>query len=224
MSSLIDNLTSDQKNRYVCFICLQLMQNPAFLPCGHEACKECFEKTFQVKKQCPICRGTETTITINCPKKLEINGLTFNCSSCGEKKAYKDHKLHELTCSVNRIENKEIIESLNVFVHTGLMFAGNLHNMFEQFNPIITDILKKYCDNSDKKIEFTKEIFDTFEFVLGNITINNKKIRLFMMFEQGMVQFQLRESKNILFSIEVDNNYKFKIKDFSNASMSNLFN
>ena len=50
---------------YICPLCKGLLLNPVIDSCSHTFCKDCFEKYYNIKKQCPITK-----------KKLSINDLT----------------------------------------------------------------------------------------------------------------------------------------------------
>lgn len=40
-----------------CFICYQLIQEPVVLPCHHEMCRECFQRSVETANfNCPVCR------------------------------------------------------------------------------------------------------------------------------------------------------------------------
>ncbi|XP_056299731.1 tripartite motif containing 35-28 [Pseudoliparis swirei] len=39
-----------------CPVCQAVFQDPVLLPCSHSFCRECLQKSFQVNKNCPVCR------------------------------------------------------------------------------------------------------------------------------------------------------------------------
>ena len=53
-----------------CPICIELMQTPVTLACGHSTCKHCLTKWVETKPECPICRAEATPESV---ARLSVN-------------------------------------------------------------------------------------------------------------------------------------------------------
>ncbi|KAM9957265.1 hypothetical protein ACTFIW_009006 [Dictyostelium discoideum] len=55
---LLNKESLQKKNKYSCPICFELFYKKSIYQCssGHYACKECWEKSLEIKQECMICR------------------------------------------------------------------------------------------------------------------------------------------------------------------------
>ncbi|KAM9994021.1 hypothetical protein ACTFIZ_011976 [Dictyostelium cf. discoideum] len=55
---LLNNESLQKKNKYLCLICSEFIYKKSIFQCksGHYACKECWVKSLENKKECMICR------------------------------------------------------------------------------------------------------------------------------------------------------------------------
>ncbi|EAL61913.1 RING zinc finger-containing protein [Dictyostelium discoideum AX4] len=65
INDVLLNIESLQKkNKYSCPICFEFIYKKSIFQCksGHFACKECWEKSLKIKKECMICRSKVNSI------------------------------------------------------------------------------------------------------------------------------------------------------------------
>ncbi|KAM9970861.1 hypothetical protein ACTFIR_002725 [Dictyostelium discoideum] len=56
---LLNQESLEKKNKYSCPICFEYIYKKSIYQCksGHYACKECWEKSLKIKKECMLCRS-----------------------------------------------------------------------------------------------------------------------------------------------------------------------
>ena len=69
---------SQELEDYICPLCKGLLLNPVIDNCSHTFCKDCFNKYYKIKKQCPI---TKQKLTIT-----ELTHVDVISKSIGKKR------------------------------------------------------------------------------------------------------------------------------------------
>src|SRR5689334_2933901 len=73
-------------DRYVCSLCLNILNNPLQCPNGHCCCKECITEALKVRKECPICKCKLSldTLSRNLYVQTDISEMKTKCISAVE--------------------------------------------------------------------------------------------------------------------------------------------
>ncbi|XP_043942063.1 zinc-binding protein A33-like isoform X2 [Protopterus annectens] len=126
---------------FICPVCLELLNAPVILECGHNFCKSCINRVWESQKQpsCPECREecTARKYALNRLLANAIKMVQIQCQKEGPNPYQKDqlcmkHKLKlELFCK----EDESLVCSLCVPEHPG-------HTFFT-----VQKALDKYKDN-----------------------------------------------------------------------------
>ncbi|KAI0072298.1 hypothetical protein K474DRAFT_1605376 [Panus rudis PR-1116 ss-1] len=118
-----------------CVICLDVLKNPACLPCGHVFCSECIVQLvrnvhpYVNQHFCPTCRQQYTITTVD-PKLVPPN-LQLHVSPCIRKLSldYSKPKTEstsepvELECARLRAENESLKQCCNVWCNRARLHA-----------------------------------------------------------------------------------------------------
>jgi hypothetical protein len=99
-----------------CPLCFKLLAEPCAVPCSHNFCRLCLQRTLQEHKPlCPVCRSDISFLN---PNDLRTNGLlqTILKSICGDKYEERLREVDE--------ERKELETSVRVVKK---LYIGNEH-------------------------------------------------------------------------------------------------
>ncbi|KAL0195335.1 hypothetical protein M9458_008907, partial [Cirrhinus mrigala] len=75
---------SFSKNEFMCPVCLDLLQNPVAIPCGHSYCKSCITDCWDQEDQmrvysCPQPALAKNTMLAEVVEKLKKTKLSAGC-------------------------------------------------------------------------------------------------------------------------------------------------
>ena len=51
-----DDIYCDGASEFDCIVCMELMIEPIKLNCGHNYCKQCFQRFAMQRAECPYCK------------------------------------------------------------------------------------------------------------------------------------------------------------------------
>lgn len=91
-----------------CGICLDLLDDPTILPCGHVFCFECINMVCSTKKLCPMCKQPINDKLVKVDKKIEKKVTDSLVDKYGAKTGNLIKLVRKLTIE-NESENNNII-------------------------------------------------------------------------------------------------------------------
>ncbi|XP_043942060.1 nuclear factor 7, ovary-like isoform X4 [Protopterus annectens] len=153
------NHAGDFMEEFICSVCLELLNVPVTLECGHNFCKSCIDRVWEIEKQpsCPECREEFTA------RKYAMNRLLANvikrvqiqCEKEGPNPCQKDHlcmehkKRPELFCE----EDEVLVCSLCVPEHRGHNFL-TVQKALEMYK----DKLTTFLSHQQSSLKHFKEV------------------------------------------------------------------
>ena len=93
-----------------CAICMEIMNPPCVLSCGHHFCEPCTRKLYKVKKECALCRAHinkhkietdhhfHSLIKYDFMDDLNLSLVSFEFS--GEVFRLKEKQFHKMSCKI----------------------------------------------------------------------------------------------------------------------------
>ncbi|KAK7877107.1 hypothetical protein WMY93_032187 [Mugilogobius chulae] len=94
--------SSVERETLVCPICLDLLQTPVTLPCGHSFCRKCVQDSFRGRYMCPVCRKSfhsrpallveQVRRTSSPPADCYAGPQDVSCDMCTGPRKIKAHK------------------------------------------------------------------------------------------------------------------------------------
>ncbi|XP_043942086.1 zinc-binding protein A33-like [Protopterus annectens] len=229
--------SGDYTEEFICPVCLDLLNIPVILECGHNFCKTCIDHVWNSEEQphCPVCRTEflDRKYTVN----RQLANMFHWIQTQGEKtkepnpgqtdsnQLCKDHKERlKLFC-----ENDEcLVCSLCVPKHRG----HNFLNVLEAVS-IYKDIFLTARDSLESKLKELTELQTKQEYKISHIQatsqslqhrITSKFIRLHEFLwdkEHQLIQQLKEEGKEIL--EKMDENLR-KIKEMSEVIQKQISN
>ena len=144
------------KKKEKCPICLENKDN-VILICGHKVCLECGQKSYNIKKECPICR-TKLHQCENCNSfRVLKNQEKIECLDCHKIKKLapkKNKKILCIDCKSSRVLYNHVNENwscMDCFIHFSIKEdIASLDN-----TPVTTTRICNLCCSND--IEYGEE-------------------------------------------------------------------
>ncbi|XP_043942056.1 zinc-binding protein A33-like [Protopterus annectens] len=225
----------DYMEEFICPVCLELLNVPVMLECGHNFCKSCINRVWDCQKQpsCPECREECTD------RKYAMNRLLANVikrvqiqqqkeeepTSCQKDQLCMEHKLKpELFCK----EDEALACSLCVPEHPGHTFF-TVQKAFKMYKDNLTASLS----HQQSSLKHLKEIKCQQEMKTSEITAHARRLQLHVTSEfaklhqflqakeENLVQ-QLKEEETGILK-EMEENLR-KIKEDINAVQESVAN
>lgn len=160
---------------FECPICIDFLNQPVTLPCGHNFCKTCIKKSFSLKMTCPICREEVTRDYIN---NLSINTQLLNIIDA-YKSIYNNNDYNEnekeMKKEVLRMRLYDISMTLSNMNKTYIPRKRNsLHveNEYLNMNMNMNVTNKGINNNQYNNINSNRIMYDNMNNTNQNININ----------------------------------------------------
>ncbi|XP_043942058.1 zinc-binding protein A33-like isoform X2 [Protopterus annectens] len=226
------NHAGDFMEEFICSVCLELLNVPVTLECGHNFCKSCIDRVWEIEKQpsCPECREEFTA------RKYAMNRLLANvikrvqiqCEKEGPNPCQKDHlcmehkKRPELFCE----EDEVLVCSLCVPEHRGHNFL-TVQKALEMYK----DKLTTFLSHQQSSLKHFKEVKYQQETKISEIRMHATNLHFHIISEfanlhqflkvkeENLVQ-QLKEEENEILK-EMEENLS-KIKEDINAFQESI--
>ncbi|XP_043942067.1 zinc-binding protein A33-like [Protopterus annectens] len=227
--------TQDIMEEFTCPVCLEVLNVPVMLECGHNFCKSCIDSVWESKKQpsCPECRQecTAGKYAMNRLLANVIKSVQIQCqkeegpNTCEKAQLCMEHNIRlDLFCQDDYI----LLCSLCVPEHHGHTFL-TLQKALDMYKDKLTTSLS-YQQSSLKHF---KEIMCQQEMKMSEITANARSLQLHITSEFAMLyQFlqqkeeslvqQLKKEKTEILR-EMEENLR-KIKENINAFQESISN
>ncbi|XP_043942054.1 zinc-binding protein A33-like isoform X2 [Protopterus annectens] len=227
----------DFMEEFICSVCLEPLNFPVTLLCGHNFCKSCIDRVWGSGKQpsCPECREecTDRKYAVNRQLGNVVKRVKIECqdeegpNSCEEDQLCTEHKIRlELFCKEDGI----LVCSLCVPEHHGHTFL-TMQKALDMYKDKLTTPLS----HQQSSLKHLKEIKCQQEIKISEITTHARSLQLHITSEfaklhhflqekeENLVQ-QLKEEETGILK-EMEENLR-KIKEDINAvqeSVSNIY-
>ncbi|XP_043942071.1 zinc-binding protein A33-like [Protopterus annectens] len=225
----------DFMEEFICPVCLELLNAPVILECGHNFCKSCIDIVWEREKQpsCPECREECTA------RKYAVNRLLANAikrvqilcqkegpnNPCQKDQQCMEHKKRlELFCEVD----ESLVCTLCIPEHRGHTFF-TVQKALEMYKDNLTTSLS----HQQSSLKHFKEIKCQQEMKISEITAHARRIQLHIISEFAKLHHFLQEKEeNLVQQLkeeelgilkEMEENLK-KIKEDINAVQESVSN
>ncbi|CCW62310.1 unnamed protein product, partial [Phytomonas sp. EM1] len=102
---LVEELKKHELGKRECIICLDRVNRPAILPCGHTFCAECIEHALQLNRHCPMCKRPT--------KRSQVAVVPLEFLSSSNNADAREHGMGPLGRLLNELENVDLADHKN---------------------------------------------------------------------------------------------------------------
>lgn len=199
-----------------CPICLS-EKECIILNCGHNCCKECMDKQYEIKKECPTCREKITKCEKCFSYRVSKDKNYEKCLDCGNKNKIKkinknlvDNRVKCYDCNSNRILYNHVNNSWNCLDCFRNFVIDNTNNSVRIAENLqtTTTICLKCCSNQLENNQNGPEIN------CKNCLEKDTKTKIISLEEFSRLKIKSKE--------EIDN--KIKTKVCSECQGNKIFN
>ncbi|XP_043942051.1 zinc-binding protein A33-like [Protopterus annectens] len=221
---------------FVCPVCLELLNNPVILDCGHNYCKDCIDRVWDSQKQ-PFCLECGEKFLV---KKCTVNGLLANAIQMVQANHQKVEELdprqknsdHLCTKHEKRLELFcEDDESLSCVLcipeHQGHKFLP-VQNAFSKNKdnltallPLLQSSLKHFKEIKCQQKMKISEVTDNARSLQLHIASEFAKLHQFLQEKEEKLVQQLKEEETGILR-QIEENLR-KIKENVNAAQESVF-
>ncbi|XP_043942061.1 zinc-binding protein A33-like [Protopterus annectens] len=189
----------DFMEEFNCSVCLELLNVPVILVCGHNFCRSCIDRVWETMKQpfCPYCRQecTGKIYAVNRQLANAIKRVKIQCQEEGPDPHQKDHLCmeHKLKLELCCEEDECLVCSLCVPEHPGHTFF-TVQKAFGMYKDKLTTSLS----HQQSGLKHFEEIKCQQEMKISEITDDARSLQLHVTSEFAKLHQFLKEKEENL--------------------------